>query len=44
VAAASLDCGKRLRVIERRAQARDHPIALTIPETHYLKCLVLQVI
>ncbi len=44
VAAASLDCGKRLRVIERRTQGRDHPIALTIPETHYLKCLVLQVI
>ena len=44
VAAASLDCGKRLRVIERRTQARDHPIALTVPETHYLKCLILQVI
>ena len=43
VAAAALDCGKRLRVIERRSQGRDHPIALTIPETHYLKCLVLQV-
>ncbi len=44
VAAAALDCGKRLRVIERRSQGRDHPIALTIPETHYLKCLILQVI
>ena len=43
VAAAALDCGKRLRVIERRTQARDHPIALTIPETHYLKCLIVQV-
>ena len=43
VASAALDAGKRLRVIERRTQARDHPIALTIPETHYLKCLVLQV-
>jgi 23S rRNA (cytosine1962-C5)-methyltransferase len=42
VASAALDAGKRLRVIERRTQARDHPIALTIPETHYLKCLVLQ--
>ena len=43
VAAAALDAGKRLRVVERRTQARDHPIALTIPETHYLKCLILQV-
>ena len=44
VAAASLDAGKTLRVLERRTQARDHPILLTVPETHYLKCLVLQVV
>jgi 23S rRNA (cytosine1962-C5)-methyltransferase len=44
VAQAALDCGKRLRVVERRSQGRDHPIALTIPETHYLKCLILQAI
>ena len=43
-AAASLDAGCRLRVLERRTQARDHPILLTVPETHYLKCLILQVI
>jgi 23S rRNA (cytosine1962-C5)-methyltransferase len=42
VAEAALDAGKRLRVVERRTQARDHPIVLTIPETHYLKCLILQ--
>ena len=44
VAAAALDCGKQLRVIERRTQSRDHPILLTVPETHYLKCLIFQVI
>ncbi len=44
VAEASLDAGRRLRVVERRTQARDHPILLTVPETHYLKCLVLQVV
>ncbi len=44
VAAAALDCGKRLRVLERRTQAQDHPILLTVPETHYLNCLILQVI
>lgn len=42
VAAAALDAGKTLRVIERRTQAADHPILLTVPETLYLKCLILQ--
>jgi 23S rRNA (cytosine1962-C5)-methyltransferase len=44
VAEASLDAGRTLRVLERRTQAQDHPILLTVPETHYLKCLVLQVL
>src|SRR5262249_56596071 len=44
VASASLDAGRRLRVLERRTQSADHPILLTVPETHYLKCLILQVI
>ncbi len=43
VAEASLTAGRRLRVMERRTQARDHPILLTVPETLYLKCLILQV-
>ena len=42
VAAASLDAGKPLRVVERRIQAADHPILLTVPETLYLKCLILE--
>jgi 23S rRNA (cytosine1962-C5)-methyltransferase len=44
VAQASLDAGRTLRVLERRTQAQDHPILLTVPETHYLKCLVLEVV
>jgi 23S rRNA (cytosine1962-C5)-methyltransferase len=44
VASASLDAGCSLRVLERRTQAADHPILLTVPETHYLKCLILEVI
>jgi 23S rRNA (cytosine1962-C5)-methyltransferase len=44
LAEASLDTGRTLRVLERRAQAQDHPILLTVPETHYLKCLILQVV
>ena len=43
-AQASLDANRTLRVLERRTQAQDHPILLTVPETHYLKCLVLEVI
>ena len=44
VAEASLDAGRTLRVLERRAQSQDHPILLTVPETHYLKCLILEVV
>lgn len=43
-ATAALDSGKILRVVERRTQASDHPILLTVPETLYLKCLILQVL
>jgi len=43
VAEAALDAGKTLRVLERRTQAADHPILLTVPETHYLKCLIFEV-
>ena len=44
VAEAALDSGRELRVIERRTQTQDHPILLTVPETHYLKCIILQVL
>jgi 23S rRNA (cytosine1962-C5)-methyltransferase len=44
VAEASLETHRKLRVLERRTQSQDHPILLTVPETHYLKCLILQVI
>ena len=43
VAEASLNAGRTLRVLERRTQAQDHPILLTVPETLYLKCIILQV-
>jgi 23S rRNA (cytosine1962-C5)-methyltransferase len=43
VAQASLDAGRTLRVLERRTQAADHPVLLTVAETHYLKCVILQV-
>jgi 23S rRNA (cytosine1962-C5)-methyltransferase len=44
VAEASLDTNRKLRVLERRSQSQDHPILLTVPETLYLKCLILEVI
>jgi 23S rRNA (cytosine1962-C5)-methyltransferase len=44
VAEASLDAGRQLRVLERRTQSQDHPILLTVPETLYLKCLILEVL
>jgi 23S rRNA (cytosine1962-C5)-methyltransferase len=44
VAQASLDAGRTLRVLERRTQSQDHPILLTVPETLYLKCLILEVV
>ena len=44
IAEAALDAGKTLRVLERRTQAADHPILLTVPETLYLKCLILEVL
>jgi 23S rRNA (cytosine1962-C5)-methyltransferase len=44
LAEAALDTGKTLRVLERRTQAADHPILLTVPETLYLKCLIFEVL
>lgn len=43
IAEAALDAGKTIRVLERRTQAADHPILLTVPETLYLKCEILEV-
>jgi 23S rRNA (cytosine1962-C5)-methyltransferase len=44
VANAALDAHRTVVVVERRTQSRDHPILLTVPETHYLKCLILRVL
>jgi 23S rRNA (cytosine1962-C5)-methyltransferase len=43
VAAAAGDAQRRVRLLERRGAAPDHPVVLNIPETEYLKCLILQV-
>lgn len=42
VASAAADAPRRVRLLERRGAAPDHPVVLNLPETEYLKCLVLQ--
>jgi 23S rRNA (cytosine1962-C5)-methyltransferase len=43
VTAAAVDAHRRVRLLERRGAALDHPVVLNLPETEYLKCLVLEV-
>jgi len=42
VADAAADTGIVAQVIERRSQAADHPVRLGMPETRYLKALVVR--
>ena len=42
VAEAAGDAGRTVELLEIRSQAPDHPILLNVPETEYLKCLVLR--
>ncbi|MGC1460551.1 MAG: class I SAM-dependent rRNA methyltransferase [Terracidiphilus sp.] len=42
VASAAADAGRRVHLLERRGAAPDHPVVLNLPETEYLKCLVLE--
>jgi 23S rRNA (cytosine1962-C5)-methyltransferase len=43
VASAAADAARRVRLLERRGAAPDHPVVLNLPETEYLKCLLLEV-
>jgi 23S rRNA (cytosine1962-C5)-methyltransferase len=42
VSEAAGDVRRSVRIVEKRMQSRDHPVLLTMPETHYLKSLILQ--
>jgi 23S rRNA (cytosine1962-C5)-methyltransferase len=42
LAEAASDAGATVTVVEKRRQARDHPVVLGVPETYYLKCFVLR--
>ncbi|MFO0707913.1 MAG: class I SAM-dependent rRNA methyltransferase [Nitrospira sp.] len=41
---AARDAKRDVRLIEQRGQSGDHPILASMPETRYLKCLILQVL
>jgi len=39
---AAIDAQVHVTVVEKRMQARDHPVLLGVPETYYLKCFILR--
>lgn len=43
VAEAAADTHRKLRLVEYRSQAKDHPVLLAVPETEYLKFFIFQV-
>lgn len=42
LADAAADARAHVTVLEKRMQGRDHPVLLTVPETYYLKCVILR--
>ena len=43
LASAAADAHRRVRILEKRNAAKDHPVLLGVPETNYLKCIVAKV-
>ncbi len=43
IAGAAADARRPVQIIEKRTQARDHPVLVSMPETYYLKCVILRV-
>ncbi len=44
IADAAVDARRRLQLVEKRMQASDHPVLLGVPETYYLKCVIVRVL
>lgn len=44
LATAASDAYRRVRIVERRGAAQDHPVVLGVPETAYLKCFVCEIV
>ncbi len=42
VAEAAKDARRRVQLVEKRMQATDHPVLFSVPETYYLKCLIVR--
>ena len=42
LASAAIDARAEVVVAEKRMQARDHPVLMTVPETYYLKCFIMR--
>jgi 23S rRNA (cytosine1962-C5)-methyltransferase len=42
LADAAADARAHVTILEKRMQGRDHPVLLTVPETYYLKCIILR--
>ncbi len=40
---AAADAGRRVRILDKRGAAIDHPTLVNVPETAYLKCVICQV-
>jgi len=43
IADAAIDAHRRVQIVEKRMQASDHPVLLGMPETYYLKCVIVRV-
>ena len=41
---AANDVGREVQVLDRRSQSPDHPVAVSCPESRYLKCLLCRVL
>jgi 23S rRNA (cytosine1962-C5)-methyltransferase len=41
---AAADAGRQARLVERRGASRDHPALLSLPESLYLKCFILEAV
>jgi 23S rRNA (cytosine1962-C5)-methyltransferase len=44
LATAAVDAKRRVQILEKRMQGRDHPVLLGMPETYYLKCVIARVL
>jgi 23S rRNA (cytosine1962-C5)-methyltransferase len=44
IAEAANDAHRKLQLVEKRMQASDHPVLISVPETYYLKCVIARVV